>query len=243
MRSAASEISNNLQREIAKQDKPENRSNYQRFFKEKLKHPVGLKAPILRKISNQCFKEIKSRPARDILGCCDDLLASGKRYMKFFAFEWAIKVEKQYQPQDFKLFESWLKKYVDGWGTCDHLCCGPIGILVHQFPDLSSKTHRWTRSRNRWLRRAAAVSLIVPVRNRLLLEDVFRTADSMLVDKDDMVQKGYGWMLKEASNKFPDEVFGYVMKNKSRMPRTALRYAIEKLPADMRKKAMERNPG
>jgi 3-methyladenine DNA glycosylase AlkD len=243
MRSAVSEIINSLQREIAKQDKPENRSNYQRFFKEKLEHPVGLKAPILRKISSQCFKEIKSCPVRDILGCCDEMLASGKRYMKFFAFEWAMKVEKQYQPQDFRLFESWLKKYVDDWGACDHLCCGPIGKLVRQFPDLSSKTHVWTRSRSRWLRRAAAVSLIVPVRNRLLLKEVFQTADSMLVDKDDMVQKGYGWMLKEASNRFPDEVFGYVMKNKSRMPRTALRYAIEKLPADMRKKAMQKTPG
>ena len=243
MQTTASKIIAHLQREIAKQDKPENRSNYQRFFKEKLKHPVGLRTPILRNISNQCFKEIKSRPARDILGYCGELLESGRRYMRFFAFEWAIQVAKEYKPQDFKLFETWLKKYVDGWGNCDHLCCGPIGILVYQFPDLSSKTHRWTRSRNRWLRRAAAVSLIVPVRNRLLLEEVFRTADSMLVDKDDMVQKGYGWMLKEASNQFPDEVFGYVMKNKSQMPRTALRYAIEKLPADMRKKAMQKNLG
>jgi len=87
------------------------------------------------------------------------------------------------------------------------------------------------------------VSLIVPVRNRLLLKEVFRTADSMLVDKDEMVQKGYGWMLKEASNRFPDEVFGYVMKNKSRMPRTALRYAIEKLPVDKRRRAMQKDPG
>jgi len=243
MQTKASEIFNNLQREIAKQDKPANRTNYQRFFKEKLKHPVGLRAPILRKISSQCFKEIKSRPVQEILGCCDELLASGKRYMKFFAFEWAINVEKQYRPQDFKLFELWLKEYVDGWGTCDHLCCGPIGKLVHRFPDLFSKTHVWTRSRSRWLRRAAAVSLIVPVRNRLLLKEVFQTADSMLVDKDDMVQKGYGWMLKEASNRFPVEVFDYVMENKSRMPRTALRYAIEKLPEDKRKKAMQKNPG
>jgi len=221
MQTKASEILNNLQREIAKQDKPANRTDYQRFFKEKLKHPVGLRAPILRKISSQCFKEIKSRPVQEILGCCDELLASGKRYMKFFAFEWAINVEKQYRPQDFKLFELWLKEYVDGWGTCDHLCCGPIGKLVHRFPDLFSKTHVWTRSRSK----------------------VFQTADSMLVDKDDMVQKGYGWMLKEASNRFPVEVFDYVMENKSRMPRTALRYAIEKLPENKRKRAMQKNPG
>ncbi len=43
-----------------------------------------------------------------------------------------------------------------------------------------------------------------------------------------MVQKGYGWMLKEASKPYQEEVFDFVMKNKTVMPRTALRYAIEK---------------
>jgi len=55
-----------------------------------------------------------------------------------------------------------------------------------------------------------------------------------------MVQKGYGWMLKEASNKYPKEVFDYVMRNKKEMPRTALRYAIEKLSPEFRREAMKR---
>lgn len=46
-------------------------------------------------------------------------------------------------------------------------------------------------------------------------------------DSDVMVQKGYGWMLKEASNNYPNEVFDYVMKRKKEMPRIALRYAID----------------
>jgi 3-methyladenine DNA glycosylase AlkD len=54
------------------------------------------------------------------------------------------------------------------------------------------------------------------------------------------VQKGYGWMLKEASNNFPGEVITYVMKNKKEMPRTALRYAIEKLSPEFRREAMRR---
>ena len=169
------------------------------------------------------------------------MLASGHRYKRFFSFEWAIKVKKDYRRQDFSRFESWLKRYVSNWGSCDHLCCGPIGNVVATFPQLAPKVHRWTRSKNRWLRRASAVSLIVPVRSGRLLPKVFRTADTLLVDSDDMVQKGYGWMLKEAGNVFPDEVFAYVMDNKNRMPRTAVRYAIEKDPKDMRQKAMSRD--
>jgi 3-methyladenine DNA glycosylase AlkD len=55
-----------------------------------------------------------------------------------------------------------------------------------------------------------------------------------------MVQKGYGWLLKEASRKHTDEVFAYVMRNKRSMPRTALRYAIELMPKEHKAEAMKK---
>jgi len=73
----------------------------------------------------------------------------------------------------------------------------------------------------------------------LFLNEIFEISDILLMDRDDMVQKGYGWMLKEASKKHQVEVFDYVMRWKAKMPRTALRYAIEKMPVEMRRKAME----
>jgi len=82
------------------------------------------------------------------------------------------------------------------------------------------------------------VTLIIPAREGRYLDDVFEIADILLEDQDDMVQKGYGWMLKAASQSHQTEVFDYVMKNKTRMPRTALRYAIEKMDAGLKKKAM-----
>jgi 3-methyladenine DNA glycosylase AlkD len=84
------------------------------------------------------------------------------------------------------------------------------------------------------------VTLIIPARHGLFLPDVFRIADGLLLDSDDLVQKGYGWMLKAASEAHQKEVFNYVMKNRFRMPRTALRYAIEKMPAELKKQAMEK---
>jgi 3-methyladenine DNA glycosylase AlkD len=74
----------------------------------------------------------------------------------------------------------------------------------------------------------------------MLLDEIFDTADRLLMDDDDLVRKGYGWMLKEASNRFPDRVFAYVIMNKGVMPRTALRYAIEKLPHHRRREAMKK---
>lgn len=70
------------------------------------------------------------------------------------------------------------------------------------------------------------------------LKDIFEIADTLLLDPDDLVQKGYGWMLKAASRTHQKEIFDYIIKKKTIMPRTALRYAIEKMPKELKIKAM-----
>jgi 3-methyladenine DNA glycosylase AlkD len=225
-------------KEIEAVDKPANRTDFQRFFKEKLEHPVGLKTPVLRGVSNKVFKTVKPLGKDDVLDICDEMLATGKRYTRFVAFEWAGKLAAQYEKKDFARFERWLKSYVKGWGSCDHLC-GVLGKMLVKFPGLSRQRRRWIRSGNMWLRRASAVSLIEPVKSGLLLEDVFETARMLLRDKEDLVQKGYGWMLKVTGDHFYDEAHRFVMKHKDEMPRTALRYAIEKWPPPERRRAMK----
>jgi 3-methyladenine DNA glycosylase AlkD len=100
---------------------------------------------------------------------------------------------------------------------------------------------RWARTDHPWLMRAAAVSLVLPARKGHFLEDVFEIADILLTDEHDLVQKGYGWMLKEASRLHQQEVFDYVVDHRRQMPRTALRYAIELMPPEMRKEAMKKD--
>jgi len=99
----------------------------------------------------------------------------------------------------------------------------------------------WTKSPNRWMRRAAAVSLIIPAKHGKFLKESLEIADILLTDSDDMVQKGYGWLLKEASRKHRTEVYDFVIRNKRSMPRTALRYAIELLPQEMKTMAMSKD--
>lgn len=82
--------------------------------------------------------------------------------------------------------------------------------------------------------------MIEPVRHGRLLEDVFETAEALLKDGEDLVQKGYGWMLKVTGDYFFDDARKFVIKHKHEMPRTALRYAIEKWPPAQRREAMKR---
>jgi len=115
-----------------------------------------------------------------------------------------------------------------------------VGDFVMMYPEFISEVISWTDSPNRWTKRAAAVSLILPARKGHFLKEVFVISDRLLLDKDDMVQKGYGWMLKEASKAHLEDVYQYVLKHRQDMPRTALRYAIEKMPPQMKAEAMKK---
>jgi 3-methyladenine DNA glycosylase AlkD len=233
-------ILDRLREEIRRHDKPKFRRNYQRFHREELAEPEGIRTDLLRGMSNRAYRTVRHLTMAEILEICESLLASDERYMQFFAFDWAEKLAGRYGRSDFTRFQRWLKLHVDSWSSCDHLCCGALGKVICQYPALVPRTRKWSKSRNRWLRRASAVSLIVSLRRSLDLSEGIKTADLLLADTDDMVQKGCGWMLKEASRRFPKKVFDYVVAHKHMMSRTTLRYAIEKLSAGQRKAAMRK---
>jgi 3-methyladenine DNA glycosylase AlkD len=141
---------------------------------------------------------------------------------------------------DFRTFENWINSYVNNWASCDTFCNHTVGAFVEKYPQYIDYLKNWACSDNKWMRRAAAVSLIIPAKNGIFMNDVFEIATILLNDREDLVQKGYGWLLKAASAKHEKEVFDFVMDNKKTMPRTALRYAIEKMPKDLKDLAMDR---
>ncbi len=192
----------------------------------------------IRRISNAYYQKAKSLPKKQIFELCEYLL---DREYTIIPLDWAWRIEKRYTIGDFNRFQRWLKVYVDEWGVCDHLCVHPLGTFIYHFPEVITPTRKWAYSKNRWHRRASAVCLIPRIRKGEGLSDVFARADILLEDSDDMVQKGYGWMLKEAANRYQREVFEYVMRKKRNMPRTSLRYAVEKMPQSLRKRAMARD--
>ena len=232
-------IISRIRKELKESADEKTRESGRHFFKEEIKL-YGVKTAIVSQIAKDHYKEIKETDKNEIFALCEELWSSGYMEESFIAGKWAYFLHKKYEPSDFSIFERWVDKYVSNWATCDTLCNHAIGEYVEKYPERVKDLKRWAKSENRWMRRAAAVTLILPARRGKFLKEVFEIADILLQDKDDLVQKGYGWMLKEASKSHQTEVFEYVMKNKKDMPRTALRYAIEKMPSDLRKTAMEK---
>jgi len=230
-------IIRNLQQQLKQNADAKTQASGQRFFKEAAKL-YGIKTATVGKIGKEAFKEIKAESKEKIFSLCEELWRSGYMEETFIACNWSYNVWQQYERKDFIIFESWAEKYINNWASCDTFCNHTVGKFVEIFPEYITQLKKWTKSKNRWVKRASAVSLIIPARNGKFLKDIFEIADSLLLDSDDMVQKGYGWMLKAASQAHQQEVFDYVMKNKAVMPRTSLRYAIEKMPTELKKKAM-----
>ncbi|MFQ3621886.1 MAG: DNA alkylation repair protein [Spirochaetales bacterium] len=214
----------------------------ERFFKEEVLL-YGVKVPEVEKLAKVYLQDLRRQAKEQVFSLCEELLRSKYVEEAFVACTWCYAFRNHYTPEDFFQFQGWIDRYISNWAVCDTFCNHSVGTLIEQYPALVQNLTEWTKSENRWMRRAAAVSLIVPVKKGKFLEEALALADLLLLDTDDMVQKGYGWLLKVASQPHLEEVYQFVLARKARMPRTALRYAIEKMPGELKKRAMEREKG
>jgi 3-methyladenine DNA glycosylase AlkD len=224
-----------IRRELKSKVEPKYKEGVCRYFKEQVK-PIGVRFPVVGKITDKYFKLLKNEwKYEDFVNLSEKLLKDGYLEENAIAFGLMDCLNKQFTEESFYLFEGWLKKYVSNWANCDHLSNHLIGDVVVKYPKFIKNLLEWTKSNNRWVRRSSAVSLIIPAKNGLFLKEVFRIAEKLMQDDDDMVQKGVGWLLKEASRKHEKEVVKFLLKWKPKTSRLVLRYATEKVSKSNRK--------
>ncbi len=233
------DIVQSLRKELIRQSDASKKAGFEQFFKDPVKF-YGVKTGTVRDIARRYWQQIKKLSKETIFTTCEALYKSGICEESFVVSYWLPHISKDFASKDIHVFHRWIQTYINNWASCDGFANHTVGDLIAMYPEHIQTLKKWTDSSNRWVRRASAVSLIFIARKGKHLADIFAIADRLLKDKDDMVQKGYGWMLKEASRMHQQEVFTYVMKYKKDMPRTALRYAIELMPQTLRKQAMQK---
>ena len=233
------EILEKVRKELMEASDEKTRQTGLRYFKEEVKL-YGIRSKTVSEIARANYALIRKAGKTEILALCNSLWKSGMMEESFVACLWSEKLTPSLVPDDFAILEKWVHQYVSNWASCDTLCNHTVGDFIQKYPEYIAELKKWAGHENRWVKRASAVSLIIPARKGKFIDDIFEIAGILLHDSDDMVQKGYGWMLKEASKPYQKEVFEYVVRHKAVMPRTALRYAIEKMPPDLRARAMEK---
>lgn len=228
-----------LKAELKKLSNTEGQAVARRFHKEEIK-TYGIKVPVVRSLAKETFREIKPLGKEAIFKMCDSLFATAYVEDAHIACEWTFSLKKQFEKTDLKQFKYWIENYINNWATCDNFCNNTVGSFLLLYPEFVPQLKKWATTKNRWLQRAAAVSLILPARDGQFLEESFEIADLLLNSEDDLVQKGYGWLLKSQSKPHEKKVFQFVDERKDSMPRTALRYAIEHFSQAQKKKLMEK---
>jgi 3-methyladenine DNA glycosylase AlkD len=216
---------------------PERKRGHEIYFKGTI-NSLGIPMAHVLMVARQYGRDLRRADKAAIFGACEALFKTGGFEASIIACHWSRLPRKQYVASDIQVFGRWLDRYVGNWATCDTFCNHSVAMVLERYPQTVKTLLDWARSKNRWVRRGAAVSLIVPAKKGLFTEAILGIASIMLRDEDDMVQKGYGWMLKEAYAAHPAELEDFILGHARVMPRTAFRYAVEKWPPAKRKRAM-----
>ena len=226
-----SDLAERMVAEIRDASDPEKEAQLRRYFREPIE-TQGLTSQQSKDIASKYYPEVKG-DLEAAMSLTEELMSRRNLSYSSVALRVLERFSRQLEPSHFPVFDDWVE-YLTNWATTDHLCTKIIVEAVKKDPGLVERLLEWTGSDNRWRRRAAAVSLVPLARRGEMLGDVFRVADRLMTDGDDMVQKGVGWMLKEASKRHPEEVRTYLLRWREESPALILRYASEKLPKGMR---------
>lgn len=216
---------------------PDRKRGHEIYFKGTI-DSLGIPMAQVLMVARQFARDLRQADRVTVFDICEALFKSGGFEASIIACHWSRIPRKQYEASDIRVFGRWLDRYVGNWATCDTFCNHSVAMLLERYPHTADTLLSWARSPNRWVRRGAAVSLIVPAKKGLFTGTILAIASILLHDEDDMVQKGYGWMLKEAYAAHPSELEEFILGHAGEMPRTAFRYAIEKWPPALRKQAM-----
>lgn len=205
-----------------------------RFFKHEIS-TYGVRTDKLHEAAREVYKIVKPWPVEarddfvDRLWRMKGLEAAG---LGIYVYR---RLSKTCGEREFRLFESWVDRYVNNWASCDGVASWLLAASIGNCPELGDQMIVWTASPNRWKKRAAAVSLLQEAKAGRRTDLIFDVADRLLDVRDDMVEKGVGWLLKETYPKRPRETVEFLLPWRGRATRLTLRYAAEKMPPSDKK--------
>jgi 3-methyladenine DNA glycosylase AlkD len=142
--------------------------------------------------------------------------------------------KKANKPEKIKYVKFYLKntKNINNWDLVDLSCHYILGDYLLDKP--RQILYRLAGSKNLWEKRIAIISTFAFIRNKEFI-DTLKISEVLLNDKHDLIHKAVGWMLREVGKRNELQLIGFLDKHVKAMPRTMLRYAIEKLNEQKRK--------
>ncbi len=213
--------------ELAKYENPSDAEFLRHFFKTgKGQYGegdvfIGLRVPQSRKVAKQ-FINLSLREIEQLL----ESPIHEHRLVALIILTLQIKGANADKAKD--IYELYLRRTdrVNNWDLVDVSCRDIVGRYL--FDKSRKPLYDLANSTNLWERRIAIVSTWWFIRE-LQLDDTFKISKILLHDSEDLIQKAVGWMLREAGKKNEESLIEFLESYASSMPRTMLRYSVERL--------------
>lgn len=188
---------------------------------------IGVTVPTLRQIA----KTYQNLPLEDIQTLLESPYNEERLLALFILISQYKKAGKQTKEELYQFYLNNIN-HINNWNLVDasaHLIIG-----AHLLEGNKEILFSLAKSKILWERRIAIISTWYFIRNADLAS-TFKLATLLLNDRHDLIHKAVGWMLREAGKKDQNQLIAFLNQYASQMPRTMLRYSIEKFPEVQRK--------
>ncbi|MEK6891214.1 MAG: DNA alkylation repair protein [Nanoarchaeota archaeon] len=226
------DIINEIKKDLRKVAVTEKIPIYQNFFKTG-KGDYG-EGDIFLGIYSDDIKIIAKKYKSISLDLVKNLLESKIHEERVLAMR--ILVEKYNELNDDSTVKFYKKhnKKINNWDLVDLSADKIIGHYYYNNKKKIKELYKLAKSDNLWERRTAIIATFYFIRKNQF-KDTIKISEILLNDKHDLIQKAVGWMLREIGKKDKKTLVDFIKKHYKNMPRTMLRYSIEKFPEKERK--------
>ena len=207
-----------------------------RYLKSSMRH-LGASVPQMRAEAKGAAKEVGTR--RELRALADDLWAEPvfeRRACAAFLLDYRVEL---LGPADIAT----IKRYVASsgtWALVDPLSADLLGDLLLARPEAAVRLEPWARDRDFWVRRAALLSQIKPLKAGADFGRFAGWADAMLDEREFFVRKAIGWVLREVGKTRPAEVYDWLLPRATRASGVTTREAVKYLEPAQREAIVAR---
>lgn len=202
----------------------------------------GIKTPDLRAIERRLYHLVRTEWSyAQALRFCDLLIADRYIESKGLGLMLLTRYHRKYEEDLLDRAKLWLERDLcANWAVTDQLSTQILSRLLDQYEHVARRIEGWKRSSNLWVRRAGVVSFVKPSGRGRHLDRVYRVVPAHFKDDHDLMHKACGWLLREAGKADADRLERFLLRQGTAIPRTTVRYAIERFPEGRRRRILER---
>lgn len=210
------------------------------YIQTELSKLINPTAVGLQKSALQLYKDAPS-DNESFYNLCDSLIRSGSWPCFVAVTTWIKKRAPAIDIKYWSFVKSWVEDCLENWGMVDQFCYRILNPFVEKYPQTYCQMQCWAESQNPNVRRASLVAFIRSCQSLLVYYDyekVISQVEKLKNDDDYYVKKAVGWVLKCCYKNYPVQLVEYLTRNAKSLDRMIFRYALEKMPKELKANLM-----